>query len=116
CLVNLRKEGFVLLDCTAYRATELVQVELFFGASEETAALQLCVAKELKNRPVEAVAAGFRRHQHSGTRASTVFGRVVIGEDFEFLDGIDRRYDRNAACGEFVIVVSVEQPIRALRA
>ena len=31
CLVIREKEGFVLLDWTAYRATELVQVELFFG-------------------------------------------------------------------------------------
>src|SRR5437867_12554987 len=65
---------------------------------------------------MEGVAAGFCRNQHCWTCASTIFRRVVVGKDFEFLDGIDRRYDRNAACGEFVIVVSIENPIRPFRA
>jgi len=47
-LIINEKEGLVLLDRTAKRATELIQVELFSLGGKKAASIQLGVAEKLK--------------------------------------------------------------------
>src|ERR1022692_1659519 len=93
-LVIGKEKRFVLLDGTAQRATELIQIELFFwrwGAEIVGFGVQLRVAEKFEKRTVKLVGSGFSRHQHgwSGTRAP--FRRIIVSENLKFLDGIDGR-------------------------
>ena len=53
-------------------------------------------------------------YQHRGSRTRAVLRGVVISQDLEFLDGVDGRQNRNAARGQFVVVIAIEQPVGAL--
>src|SRR6266550_4250739 len=63
---------------------------------------------------MEIVASGLGGYQHGWTRARAVFCRVVVGKNFELLNGIDRGQNRDAAGSEFVIVIAIQQPVRTL--
>ncbi len=99
CLVIHEEESLVLLYGAAYRSAELIQVELFFGGGEKTARIEFGIAEELKQGPVQSVRPGFGRHQHGRTRSCAVFRRVVVGQNFEFLDGVNRRHNSQATGG-----------------
>ena len=71
--------------------------------------------KNSKSDPCNAVGSGFCGHKHRRTRARAIFRRVVVGENLEFLDGVDGRQDSDSAAGELVVVIAVEQPVGALR-
>ena len=91
CLIVDEEERLVFLIGPAERAAELVQIELLFGRCEIAARIESRVAEEFEERSVKLVGAGFRGHQDRRTRAGSVFCRVVVGQNFEFLDGVDRR-------------------------
>jgi hypothetical protein len=110
------EEGLVFLDGAAQRAAKLIEIELFGGRGEEAAGIQVGIAEELENASVELVGARFRGHQNSRAAARPPFRRIVVSEDLEFLDGIDRRQNRNGAGSEFVVIVAVQQPIGAVGA
>ena len=112
CLIIHEEERLVLLDRAAERASKLIQIELFFRRSEEALRIELGVAEKLEKGSVELIRSGFRGYQHRRTRARTVFGRVVVSENLEFLDGINRWEHCDAAGSQFVIVHTVVQPIR----
>ena len=114
-LVVDEEESLVFLDGAAERSAKLVEVELFSGGCEVAAGIELGVAEILEERSVYAVGSGFCGYKHRRTRARAIFRRVVVGENLEFLNGIDGRQDSDAAAGELVVVIAVEQPVGALR-
>src|SRR5207247_9349647 len=63
------------------------------------------------------VGSGLSPNQHLTAHAVTVFGRIVAGDDLEFLDRIDRRFDglrlepERAAGGTRAVVDAVEQAV-----
>src|ERR1022692_2289514 len=63
---------------------------------------------------MEGVRSRLGRYQHGRSRPFPILRRVVVSEDFEFLDGVDRRENRDPAFIQLVVVVTVEEPIRAL--
>src|SRR5713101_6154341 len=115
-LIVHKKEGLVFLNGSAERPAELIQIEFVLRRSEILCGIQLRVAEKLKQGSVELVAALLGRHQYCRTRARAPFGGSIIGDDFEFLDSIDRRQDRDASRCQFIVIIAVEQPVRALGA
>src|SRR5437762_2418751 len=113
-LIIHEEECLIFLDRAAKRTTKLVQVELFRRGSEIASCVELGVAEEFKKRSVKLIAPRFGRDQNRWPGALAVFGGVVVGQDLEFLDGIDVREDRNSAFIQLVVVVAVEQPVGAL--
>src|SRR5271155_4455398 len=114
--VVCKEERLVLLYWSTQRSAKLVQVELFFGRSEKALGIEIGVAEVLIERSVQLVGARFCGNQHGRTRARTVFRRVVIGQNLEFLDGVDGRQNCNSARAELVVVDVIEQPVGALHA
>ena len=112
-LIVDEEEGLVLLERSTQRATELVQVELFPLAGEIAACVQRGVAEEFKYCSVKRVRSRLGGDQNGRARARTIFGGIVIAENLEFLDGIDRRQNGNSASGQFIVVVAIEQPVGA---
>src|ERR1700732_5383630 len=110
------EERLILLNGPTQRTAELIEIELLLKRRKIALGIQIGVAKILVKRPVELVRARFRRYQHSGTRPRTIFRRVIVSENLKFLDGVDRRQNRNAARGELGVVVVVDQPARTLLA
>ena len=115
-LIIGEEESLVFLQRAAQRASELIQIEFLRRGSEEAACVQVCIAEELEQRPVEVIGPRLSRHQNGRTGACPIFRGVVKGQDLEFLDGIDGRENGDAARGQFVVVVAVEQPICAVGA
>ncbi len=113
CLIVNEEESFVLLNRAAERASELIEVELFLGKGEKAFCIELRVAEKLEKRTVQLIRSRFRGYQHGRTRAGTVLGRVVVGKNLEFLNGVNRREHCDAASRQFVIVHTIVQPIRA---
>ena len=75
------------------------------------------VLRRNSNRlPWKLIASRFRGHQNRRPTARSPFRRVVVSENLEFLDGIDGRQNRNGAGRQFVIIVAIQQPIRAVGA
>src|SRR5260221_4785946 len=111
CLIIGKKERFVLLQSAAKRTSELIEVELVLRHSKKVLRVELGIPEELEQRSVELVRSRLRRYQHRRTCASTVLSAVVIDQYFEFLDGVDRRQNRDATRGQFVVVDAIEQPI-----
>src|SRR6202051_3382181 len=60
---------------------------------------------------MEGVAAGLGGNEDSWSRACAEFRGVVVGEHLEFVNGIDGGENADAAGGQFVVVVAVEQPV-----
>src|SRR5262249_7390636 len=115
-LVVGEEKRLVLLDGTAQRGAELIQIELFLGCRKKAAGVQLRVAEKLKHRAVKLVGSGFRGHEHGGTRTRTIFCRIIVSKDLELLDSVNRRQNGDSTRCQFVVVVAIQQPIRALRA
>jgi len=65
---------------------------------------------------VELVRPRFGRDQYGRACAGAVLGRVVVGQDFEFLDGINRRQNRDTAGGQLIIVIVIVEPVGTLHA
>src|SRR5882762_5589810 len=115
-LVVNEEEGLVFPDGPAQRSAVLVQIEFLALGGEITAGIERSIAEELEQGTMELVRSRFRGDQHGRARTGAVLSRVVVGQNLEFLDGVNRRQNRNAAGGEFVVVVPIEQPVRALGA
>src|SRR3954452_17788737 len=60
------------------------------------------------------VAPRLGRDQNRWPRALAIFGGVVVGQDLEFLDGIDVGENCNSAFIQLVVVIAIEQPVRTL--
>jgi len=110
------EEGFVLANGAADGAAELIQIELFGGGGEEAFGVERGVAEEFKERAMEIVVAGFCGDKNGWSRARAVFSGIVVSENFEFLDGIDRGKNSDTAGSQFVVVVAVEEPVGAVGA
>src|SRR5579863_4613242 len=104
-----------LPDRAAERTTVLIQVEFLWRSREKALRVQRCVAQELKQRTVEIVRTRFRRHKHRWSRTRSVFRRVVVGQNLEFLNRIDPRENSDAARRQFVVVHPIQQPVRRVR-
>src|SRR5579872_5511039 len=95
-LIVDEEERLVLLDWAAERTAELIQVELLAERREIAPRIQFRIAEKFEQRSVILVRSGLRRHQHRGTRASSPLGGVVVLQNLEFLDRVDRRQNRDA--------------------
>src|SRR5580698_1419151 len=98
------EEGFVLANRAADGTAELVQIELFWRGGEEALGIERGVAEELEQRPVEVVGAGLSCDQYCGSSARAVLGGVVVGQNFEFLNIVNRRKSPDTAGRQFVVV------------
>src|SRR5580692_7295689 len=65
---------------------------------------------------MEVVGAGFRGDQHGGSGACAVLGGVVVGQNFEFLNVIDRGKSADTSGCQFVVVYAIQDPVGAVRA
>ena len=75
------------------------------------------VLRRNSNRlPWNCVASRFGGHQNRRPAAGSPFRGVVVSEDFELLDGIDRRENRNRAGRQLIVVVAIQQPVGAVGA
>src|SRR5271154_7121998 len=108
------EEGFVLANRAADRTAELVQIELFWRGGEEALGIKRGVTKELEQGAVELVGPGFCCDQHSWSSASSVFGGIVISQNLEFLNVIDRGKSPNTAGSQFVVVHAIKDPVGAV--
>src|SRR5579862_9504134 len=115
-LIVEEEERFVFPDRAAKGSAELVQVKLLPECGEVAARVELRVAQELKQRSVVLVRSRLGGHQNGRTGPCSPLGGVVVLQHLEFLDGIDRRQNRNSAGRQLVVVVTIEQPVRALGA
>src|SRR5208282_2872437 len=88
------EKSLVFLDGSAQRTAKLVQIKLFLERSEIALGIEIGVAEVLVQRSVQLVGARLRGHQHGRTRARSIFRRVVVGQNFEFLNGVNRRKNR----------------------
>ena len=86
-----KEKGLVFLDRSADRAAELIEVELFGIRGEKATRVEFSIAEEFEEAAVNGIGAVLGGDQHCRTGASAPFGRVIIGENFEFLDGVDGR-------------------------
>ena len=76
--------------------------------------IQFRISEEFKQRTMKLVRTRLRGYQDGWTRARPPLCRVVVGQNLELLDGVNRRQDRDAACSQLVVVIAIEQPVRAL--
>ena len=96
------------------RAAEGAAPFVLFGWSadggEEAASVELFVAEKFKGGAVELVGAGLHGEAGDAAHGVGVFGGVVVGDEFEFADGVDGGVDLgvvgeiSAAEGDTVIV------------
>ena len=110
------EKGLVFPDRAAYRTAPLIQVELLGAGGEEAPRIEARVAEVFEDGAVKLVRPRFGRHKHGRTRAGSVLRGIVIRQNLELLDGIERRQDRNAAGGQFIVVFAIEQPVGAVGA
>ena len=85
-------------------------------AAKKLRASRSVLRRNSKSAPVELVASRFRGDQNRRAAARSPFRRVVVGEDLELLDRVDRRQNRDGAGRQFVVVVAIQQPIGAIGA
>src|SRR5271154_3127062 len=64
---------------------------------------------------MEVVGSGFRGQQNRWSCARAVFGGIVVGQNLEFLNGVDGRKNGDTAGGQLVVVDAINQPVRAVR-
>jgi hypothetical protein len=88
-LVAAEEEGLVLDDRAAEGEAELVAPELRLPVVEEVARVQVVVAQELEDRPVEGVGAGLGDGEEDAPGGAAVLGAVAVGEHPELFDGLD---------------------------
>src|ERR1700686_1634753 len=113
-LIVKKEESFVLSDRAAQRAAKLIQIKLVSSRSEIVAGIKDGVPKILEQSSVKLVRSRFCCDQNRRTRTLPPLRRVVVGQNLKFLDGIDRRKNRNPAFVELVIIVPVQHPICTL--
>ena len=106
-----KEEGFIFFDGTADRTAKLIQIELLGIGGEIAAGVELGIAKEFKDRAVKTVGTGLSGNEDGGAGARAPFGGVIVSENLEFLNGVDRGQDGYTAAGEFVVVVPIEKPV-----
>ena len=105
------EKGLVLSDGTANGAAKIVQVELLPRGGEVAVGIERGVAQKFVEGPVKVVGPGFCGDQHGGSGPGTVFGRIGVGQDLEFLNAIDGGENGDTARSEFVIVDAIQQPV-----
>src|SRR5580658_1235660 len=101
------EESFVLANRTADGSAKLVEIELFWRGGEEALGIERGVAEELEQRPVEVVGAGFSCDQYRGSSAGAVLGGVVVRQDLEFLNVVNRRKSPDTAGRQFIVVYPI---------
>jgi len=91
-LVVREKEGLILDDGSAERATKLVVVERGLGAGrvEEVARIECVVAEVFDCRSVKRVRSAFGHDVNHRSGIPAVF-RLVIGENTQLADRVDRQ-------------------------
>src|SRR5437762_663370 len=96
---------------TTDRSAELVLPEFSFGNSsgilKEICGVELVIAKEFPERPVEMVGAGLNGGIQNGSGGPSELGAKAIGLNLEFLDGVDRRADHKMRAVEEVDQLNV---------
>src|SRR5580700_7663078 len=110
------EESFVLANRTSDGTAKLVQIELFWRGGEEALGIERGVAEELEQRAVEVIRAGFSCDQDGGPCARAVLGGVVVGQNLEFLNVVNRRKSPDTARRQFVVVHAIQNPIGAVGA
>ncbi len=90
-----KEERLIPADRSAYRQPVLVSPKFRprAGLRKIVPGVQIFVAKELKKRPVELVAAGFPDHHDRSPIGSTIFRRVSIDVQLKFLHSVDDRIE-----------------------
>src|SRR5262249_39909357 len=107
------EERFIANDTSADGAAELVLAELGTrdagSIRKEIVRVQLVVAEVLIQATMEGVGAGLGDEVDNRATGAADFGRIVIGVDLDFLNGIDRRPEKNRELLTFVVVHAVDQ-------
>src|SRR5260221_4824603 len=60
---------------------------------------------------MELIPAGLGGDKNGGAGAESEFSGVVVGQNLELLNRIDGRENANATGSQFVVVISVEDPV-----
>src|SRR5580700_10525598 len=108
------EEGLVPANRAADGTAELVQIEFFWRGGEEALGIEGGIAEELEQGAVEIVGAGFSGDQYCGSGAGAVLGGVVVGQNFEFLNVVNRGKSPDTSGRQFVVVYSIQNPIGAI--
>src|SRR5271156_2776775 len=111
-----KEKELVLQNWSADGASEIIQVELFYGAGKVALRIETRVAHKLVESPVKIVGTGFCRQQHRGSRPGPVLSRVCISQNLELLNVVDRRVNADTASSQLVIIDAIQQPVRTVRA
>src|SRR6266849_674553 len=110
------KEGLILSNGATYRSAKLIQIELLRGGCEKALRVETGVTQKLEQRSVEGVRSRFCGHQYGRAGPRSILRGVVVREDLELLNGIDRRQNPDPPCRQFIVVVAVQQPVCAVGA
>ncbi len=75
---------------------------------EKITSIQLVVSQKFPRRRVQSVCSGFRVHDHLCASSSPIRRRIGIGQNFEFLNGIENRAKCEIVDSRIVVVDTVE--------
>ena len=113
------EEGLVLEDGPAQAAAELILAqfrlaERFAGqgircAKQVRIGVQLVVAEELIDSTVKVVGSALGDDVDDGTTGAACIGREGVGEDADFLNGIDGGTDADGSDDALVVVDSIDE-------
>ena len=90
------EEGLVVNDRAANRATKLISSEGWFGGtsrSEIVFGIQRGIANEFIANAMKLIGARLDRSSDDPGRGASVLRRVSVGNNLEFLNGVNRRLD-----------------------
>ncbi len=94
----------------------MVEIELLGGGRKETLGIQIGVAEELIQAAVKIIGARFCGEQNGWSRAGAILGGIVVSQNLEFLNGVDRGKNGDTAGGQLIVVYAVDEPIRTVGA
>lgn len=107
-LVKTKQEGLVFADWAAEGSAELILLEGFGAGSEKVGGVEDVVPEKLPQGPVNLIGAGARNNVGGGTKAVAEFGVGVMREDAEFGDGINGRFEDEAAVDAVEVVGAID--------
>ena len=118
-MISGEEKYLVFLDGTANRAAKDVALERLFvqrRRKKVVSGVQVGIAQEFESVPVERIGPRFRNLINDASGSAAVLSVVVVGENFEFLDGIGIRIDHNVVTEKIGVVAPVQQEGQGLGA
>ena len=105
---------FVAADGTSQGCAELILVKRFGAGGEKVAGIERVVAKEIVEVAVKGVRAGFGDDGSSSAAGFAVLGGSVGSQDAEFVDGVDRSAQGEAAVDAIDVADAIEEIVVGL--